>query len=293
MKHRIIAICSIVLAIIISACTSNYQEYKLASPDKKYTLPAILNEISGITPLNENEIACVQDESGIIYIYDMRTSAITKEYKTGLIGDYEGIALVGNTIYMLRSDGVLIEYPDFRSPNMKIKEYFLNLPSANNEGLCYDMKNYRLLIAAKIKPGKDKENKDIRYIYSFDLKTKVPSNVPILKLNIEDIEKKAKQLNYPIPHKTNKKTGEKINMFNFRPSEIAVHPVNGNLYILSANEKLLLMIDTAGEIENLIRLDPVLFNKAEGLAFFTNGDMLISNEAQKGKPTLLTFKYNQ
>ncbi len=272
---------------------STYQEYNLSNPDKTYTLPYSLNEISGITILSNTEIACVQDELGIVYIYNLKDGKISKEYKTGLVGDYEGIALVGTTIYLLRSDGVLTEYPDFRSPNMKIKEYFLNLPSLNNEGLCYDMKNYRLLIAAKTKPGKDKESKDIRHIYSFDLKTKTPNNVPLLKLNVEDIEATALKQKIPIPYRTNKKTGEKINAFNFRPSEIAVHPINGNIYILSANDKLLLMIEKNGSIKNLLQLDPVIFNKAEGLAFLPDGTMLISNEAQKGKPTLLSFGYNK
>lgn len=267
------------------------QNYQLSTPDKSYTLPPSLNEISGITILNNNEIACVQDEIGIVYIYDLKSGKISKEYATGLVGDYEGIAIVGNTVYLLRSDGVLIEYPDFRLPNMKIKEYFLNLPSHNNEGLCYDMKNYRLLIASKVKPGKDKETKDIRHIYSFDLKTKTPNNIPILQLKVDDIEAKAIKQNIPIPYRTNKKTGAKINAFNFRPSEIAVHPINGNIYILSANDKLLLMIDKSGAIKNLLQLDPVLFNKAEGLAFLSDGTMLISNEAQQGKPTLLSFKY--
>lgn len=268
-----------------------YQEYKLSSPTKTYTLPATLNEISGITILNNNEIACVQDELGIIYIYDLKEGKISKEYKTNLIGDYEGIALVGNTIYLLRSDGVLVEYPDYRSPNMKIKEYFLNLPSLNNEGLCYDMENYRLLIAAKIKPGKEVENQDLRYIYSFDLKTKTPNNIPIIKLNVKNLETAALKFNIPIQYRTVKQTGQKIAVFNFRPSEIAVHPIDRNIYILSSNDKLLLMIDKSGEIKNLIKLNPMVFNKPEGLAFLSDGTMLISNEAQKGKPTLLIFKY--
>lgn len=269
-----------------------YKDYNLSTPLKNYTLPPTLNEISGITFLNENEIACVQDELGIIYIYNLKEGKITKEYKTGLVGDYEGITLVGNTIYLLRSDGVLVEYPDFRAPNMKIKEYFLNLPSLNNEGLCYDMENYRLLIAAKIKPGKEIENKDLRYIYSFDLKTKAPNNIPIIKLDVNNIEAFARKLNIPIPYRINKQTGEKVDVFNFRPSEIAVHPIDKNIYILSSNDKLLLMIDKSGEIKNLIKLDPKVFNKPEGLSFLSDGTMLISNEAQKGKPTLLIFKYN-
>lgn len=290
-KTKHIFILSISIILLFAFCVVQ-QDYQLSSPDKSYTLPPSLNEISGITILNNNEIACVQDELGIVYIYDLKDGKISKEYKTGLVGDYEGIAIVGNTIYLLRSDGVLIEYPDFRSPNMKIKEYFLNLPSVNNEGLCYDMKNYRLLIAAKVKPGKNKLDKDIRHIYSFDLKTKTPNNIPLIKLSVDDIEATAVKQNIPIPYRTNKKTGAKINSFNFRPSEIAVHPINGNIYILSANDKLLLMIDKSGGIKNLLQLDSVLFNKAEGLAFLPDGTMLISNEAQKGKPTLLTFKYN-
>lgn len=280
-----------ITCLLLFAFSITQPDYQLSAPDKSYTLPPSLNEISGITILNNHEIACVQDELGIVYIYDLKAGKISKEYPTGLVGDYEGIALVGNTIYLLRSDGVLIEYPDFRLPNMKIKEYFLNLPSLNNEGLCYDMKNYRLLIASKVKPGKDKLDKDIRHIYSFDLKTKAPNNVPFLKLSIEEIEAKAIKQNIPIPYRTNKKTGAKINAFNFRPSEIAVHPINGSIYILSANDKLLMMIDKNGAIQNLLQLDPVLFNKAEGLAFLPDGTMLISNEAQQGKPTLLSFKY--
>lgn len=280
-----------ICCLYLFAFSVTKQDYKLSSPDKSYTLPPTLNEISGITFLNENEIACVQDELGIIYIYNLKEGKITKEYKTGLIGDYEGISLVGNTIYLLRSDGVLVEYPDFRAPNMKIKEYFLNLPSLNNEGLCYDMENYRLLIAAKIKPGKEIENKDLRYIYSFDLKTKAPNNVPIFKLDVKTIEAFARKINIPIPYRINKQTKEKVDVFNFRPSEIAVHPIDKNIYVLSSNDKLLLMIDKSGEIKNLIKLDSKVFNKPEGLSFLSDGTMLISNEAQKGKPTLLIFKY--
>ena len=142
----IFILCIVLLGAFRMCSDKNDIHYTFSSPVERIVLSTQLNEISGICWMNENEIACVQDELGIIYIYNLKEGKITKEYKTGLIGDYEGITLVGNTIFLLRSDGVLVEYPDFRAPNMKIKEYFLNLPSLNNEGLCYDMENYRLLI---------------------------------------------------------------------------------------------------------------------------------------------------
>lgn len=294
--YYLLLACSIAIVSILvysfKSKNSHHNDYQLSSPEKSYVLPAELNEISGITILNDKEIACVQDELGMVYIYNLDSSTITKKYQTNLVGDYEGIALVENTIYLLRSDGVLVEYPDFKSPDLKIKEYDLNLPSTNNEGLCYDKKNDRLLIAAKVKAGKGKDNKDTRNIYSFNLKTKKPDSSPILKLNIEDIKAEAINKKITIPYKLNKKTGEEISIFNFRPSEIAVNPINKHIYVLSSTDKLLLIINKGGEIKNLMALDPLLFNKPEGLAFLPDGTMLISNEAKKEKPTLLTFKYD-
>lgn len=268
-------------------------DYTLSKPEKKFVLPSKLNEISGLTTISETEIACVQDEIGTIFIYDINKENITKEYPSGLTGDYEEIALVDNAMYLLRSDGVLIEYSNYKVSPIKIKEYNLYLPTVNNEGLCYDQKNNRLLIAAKTKAAKEIENKDIRLIYSFDLKSKTLSAAPVFKLSLDIIETKARANKIQIPLKTIKKTGAVVSNFNFRPSAIAVHPFSNLIYILSASDKLLLVIDSKGSIIHLLALDPALFNKPEGLTFLPDGDMLISNEAQKGKPTLLLFNYNK
>lgn len=268
-------------------------EYELSKPDESFVLPKVLNEISGITTINQNQIACVQDEIGTIFIYDLTTASIVKEYLSNLKGDYEEIALVENNMYLLRSDGVLIEHKDYTTLSSKIKEYELNLPSYNNEGLCYDKNNNRLLIAAKSQSGKGAKNKEFRLIYGFDLGDKKAKPKQIFKLRIEDIEAKAVSLGIPIPFKTVKKTGKQISDFYFRPSAITVHPFNHLIYILSSKDKLLLIMDENGNIINLIALDPVLFNKAEGITFLPDGDMLVSNEAQAGKPTLLKFKYNK
>jgi len=40
-------------------------------------------------------------------------------------------------------------------------------------------------------------------------------------------------------------------------------------------------------------LDPRVFNKAEGITFMENGDMLITNEGQDHRPTLLRFNYQK
>lgn len=234
-------------------------EYNLSKPTKSFVLPAALNEISGITTLGQNEIACVQDEIGTIFIYDLTKEAIIKEYPSKLIGDFEEIALVGNTMYLLRSDGVLIEHLNYSKLSAEKKEYALHLPSTNNEGLCFDKRNNRLLIAAKSKAGKGNENKDIRLIYGFDLKNKILSKEPIFKLSIDNIEEKALAMKIPVPMRTIKKTKKEVSDFNFRPSAIAVNPFSHLIYILSSSDKLLLIMNEKGNIIHLFALDPMFF----------------------------------
>jgi hypothetical protein len=47
------------------------------------------------------------------------------------------------------------------------------------------------------------------------------------------------------------------------------------------------------DLEHVEQLNPALFNKAEGITFLENGDMLISNEGQSKKPTVLRFNYRK
>jgi hypothetical protein len=48
-----------------------------------------------------------------------------------------------------------------------------------------------------------------------------------------------------------------------------------------------------GTIEYSEKLNPELFNMPEGITFFKNGDMLISNEGKDKYPTILRFNYDR
>ena len=151
------------------------------------------------------------------------------------------------------------------------------------------------MIAAKSKTEDGLEKKSIRLIYRFDLTSKEVNPEPIIKLHIKRIEEKAIELHI-VEDKIKKhkdKDKDKDNSFSFRPSEIAVDPIDNSIYILSGKDKMLLIIDQKGNIKDLIALDPTLFKQAEGMTFLSNGDLLISNEGQKGKPTLLLFSYQK
>ncbi|MCO6499865.1 MAG: SdiA-regulated domain-containing protein [Vicingus serpentipes] len=264
-------------------------EYDLKNPKQIFELPEILQEVSGVTDLTHNKIACVQDEKGIIFIIDLTTGKITNQFEFGEDGDYEGITRFNRTLYILRSDGVLIEVLNPGSKKMKKSFYETKIPAKNNEGLCYDSLHQRLLIGCKSKSGKGSEYKEIRSIYSFDLKSKKLSEKPVFELKIEEVAKYAKSKGIQLPKKIKKKTGEVIENLRLGISAIAIHPVSGDLYLLSAVDHLFMIFNSKGEIQFITNLSKDLYPQAEGITFLENGNMIITSEGKEGKASLLIF----
>ena len=58
-------------------------EYDLSAPDKVYILPPALYEISGMTETDASTIACIQDEHGIFFFYDINKNKIVKQIISG------------------------------------------------------------------------------------------------------------------------------------------------------------------------------------------------------------------
>lgn len=266
--------------------------YTITAPDQRFILPDTLREISGHTGIDSTTLACVQDENGIVFIYDVVNNKIKDQFTFNIDGDYEGITRVGKIMYILRSDGMLFEISDYESKDFKLNSYETGIPADNNEGLCYDADNNRLLIACKGKVGKGREYKDKRVIYGFDLSTKELSDEPVFDFDLQAINAFAAEKDIDIPVKEKKKGPSKAPSIKFRPSAICIHPFTKKLYLLSASDHMLFIFDMEGNVEHIELLDEVTFNKAEGITFFENGDMLITNEGQDKKPTLLRFNYN-
>ena len=291
------------LFIMLSLFLCNYQSdksinktvvainYNLSEPDKIYILPNALKEVSGIAEADASSIACIQDEKGIVFIYDLVKEQVKKEYPFHNSGDFEGIARVDKTIYILRSDGILFGIENYESAASATKSYATGIPAKDNEGLCFDRQGNRLLIAPKNNYTTDSHKKNNRMIYAFDLKSKKMIETPAFVFDLKKIKKFASENKIKVPMKKDNKGDKKEIDIEFRPSEIAIHPLTNKLYVLSGMERLLFVFNMNGEIEYIQKLDPDLFSQPEGITFMNNGDMLISNDVKNNKPALLRFNY--
>lgn len=269
--------------------TGNITDYNLSTPDSYFVLPKILHEISGQTYIDSTSFASIQDNNGILFIYDILNNRIKNESPFSDNGDYEDIARVDSTIFILRSDGKLFEISDFRIKHFVLTTFKTGIPCEECEGLCYDSKNDRLLISCKGKILK-KGYSNKTGIYSFDLKTRKLSAEPVLLFDIRKVRKLVASNKFELSKKLKKEMSPEI---TFKISAISLHPLTGELYVLSSIDKMMYVVDKKGVITNIESLDPKLFNQAEGLLFFPNGDMLISNEGADKKPTLLRFNYKK
>jgi len=264
--------------------------YNLSSPDATIILPAVLHEISGLTIIDSNIIACIQDENGALFMYNPELNEIISKENFYGIGDFEDICKVGPSIYIIRSDATLFEIENYKIKPIKAISFGLNIPAYDNEGLCYDKENNRLLIASKGNSGKGEDSKNKRDIYGFDLHTKTLIETPVFTFDEKLLKQFAIDQKVELPVKV-KKSGKTVPDIKFRPTAIGIHPITKKLFLLSGPDQLFFIFSPQGILEHLEPLDPELFNQPEGLSFMENGDLFISNEGQDKKPTLLRFNY--
>jgi uncharacterized protein YjiK len=237
--------------------------YDLENPSERYTLPQKLKEISGLSYFKNNQLVCVNDEEGKIFIYDLSKKEIVDKIPFGKDGDYEGVEVVGDEVFVLKSNG-------------RVKGFKIGLPFEREidctnpdvieyEGLAYDPKTKHLLLAAKERV-KDKDDKKMIYAYDF--------------------EKKVLFKNIAIPEE---QVTDKANGKEFKPSGIAVHPKTGQIFIIASSGKKLLVLAEDGQKEALISLNPKTFRQPEGICFSPEGDLFISSEGKDGDGYILKF----
>ena len=238
-------------------------------------LPDILKEISGIAYLDENYLLTHNDEEGIVYKVNFTSGEIVSEFSLGkreIKKDFEGIAVVKDSVYLVASNGTIFKFSLFNGENdIAYEKISTPLSSKNNvEGLCYDENTNSLLLACKGDPGKDYRN--YKAVYEFNLTHMKFIDKPKFLISLKKMKKK-------------------FDINDFSPSGIEVNPINGNIFLISANPEVILELDTEGKILYAKELKDKKHKQPEGITFFMNGTLILADEAngQKAKLTLIPY----
>jgi len=255
-------------------------QYDLSAPKSKWVLPPELVEISGLSFFRKNRLACIQDEKGIFYIYDLKKKEITRKERFGDNGDYEGVEVINDTAYVLKSNGDVFYFLVKKDEIGEVYSVKTDLTRKNDtEGLGFLSSTNEILIACKEDPGTKKFEIDkSRTVY-----------------RITNPDKKFKKKpKYIIDGNSYKKMLEKKGMSlkkhrPFKPSGVAIHPNSKNVFVIGTVGKMMIILSPESKIIDLIPLDPKVFLQPEGICFNSQGDLFISSEGRGGNGYILKF----
>lgn len=255
--------------------------YSLKRPVEKYFLPYVLEEISGLSFQAPDVLVAVNDEMGKLFTYDLTKRKIVRSTRFQKPGDYEGVEVVADSVYVLRSDGDILPFSYTSTTEVKVKKVETALTKKNDtEGLGYDAKNHRLVIACKEKGAIADQKGKGRAFYSYDLATRKLNEEPLFRISAKKMKtfwESKRDFTY-----------EK-DRIKFKPSAIALHPIDGHYYILSSVGKYLLVVNQRGDIMGSYPLSPRVFIQPEGLCFSPAGDMYISSEGDGDRGYVVKF----
>ncbi|HLT46416.1 MAG TPA: SdiA-regulated domain-containing protein [Rubricoccaceae bacterium] len=247
---------------------STSASYAFDQPVAVFTLPEELREISALTVLDERHLGAVQDEEGALFVLDVETGEVVTVVPFGPAGDYEGVELAAGRLFVLRSDGALLELEGWEGGPSRVQTYALDLPTdCDAEGLGYDGAAGSLLIACKEDGGVGVNGQ--KAIFALHLDDWALGRQPAYVLDARGVN------------------GDR----EVKPSAVAVHPVTGQVAVLSSTLPVLVALAPGGAVAHAWDLSAAGFEQPEGLAFLPNGDLFIASEGDDGPPLLKRFEY--
>jgi hypothetical protein len=260
--------------------TGRVYTFAWREPTEVYELPVYALEASGLS-CHADRLALNIDERGVVYYFDTARASVVDSCVFRPKGDFEGIEIVGDSVYLMRSKGTLHVVPLAASTGCVEQTYTLPLPeSIDLEGLGYDASTHSLILAEK----GDKKMLTDRRIWSYSLTNRQLTER--LSISHKDFVGYLPDILWA----ADKTESDPADEFRFAPSAIAVHPESGDFFILSSVSRRLLILRPDGRFHALVQLDKSLLIQPEGIAFDKSGNLWLASEGKAGKePARLFF----
>ncbi len=245
-----------------------------ANPDMGVTLamwimPAQLREISGLALTSRGTVLAHDDNSGRVSEIDPKTGILVKSFS--LLGnqkeDFEAIAIAGNDIYLMASDGKLFRFRE-GADGQQVQFIMFDTGLGKQcefESLAYEADSTRLVMVCKR-----------------TLDKQAPKELQIYRLPLPLDRAKITALRVPLQQVVGSNKWK-----NFRPSDITIDPSTRNYVIIASHEKGLLVLTPDGDV---VRSEPLPgeHQQAEGVAITKDSILMISDEANV-KPAAITL----
>lgn len=245
-----------------------------SAPLAQWRLPERLREISGLALSDDERLYAVTDEQAVVYEIDYESGRLVRAFAAGdpvLRGDFEGIASIGERIWLMDSGGTLISMPlgddgaqvDFLRFDTDLDD------ECEFEGLAANAAENELLLLCKA--SKKKRKKGLR-IFVFEASEDSIHFVSEIALD-EDGLKDAVDEKEP------------------RFSGLEFDRQSGELIAIAARERIVVRLARDGRLNVVImRLDKNKHRQAEGVALTSDRRLLIADEGGNGRARLTVYQ---
>jgi len=243
-------------------------------PLAEWLLPHELREISGLALTSDGRLLVHGDELGRVWEVDYRRGVLVKRFVLGdgaVKGDFEGITIAHDRVYLLASNGKLYEFPEgANDAHVDYRVYDTGLrKDCEFEGVAFDPAINSLLLACK--RVYDTQFRDALVIYRWSLAT--------------DTAARSLPLVVPLAGVIGTNGWKSLH-----PSDITIDPLTGNYVLVASQERALISITPGGAVV-FARSLAALHHQAEGVAIAKDGVLIVSDEARQGPALITLYKW--
>lgn len=256
---------------VANAQESFEQTYELGDPVRTINLSKGLLEISGLAAGEGDTVYAHNDEHGIVYRINLQNGDILSAFALGdptVKEDFEGVAVVGERVYLVTSGGLLYEAP-LGKHRQRVRYNIFDTGAGafcEIEGLAPGPAADEFLLLCK---GARKQSLAARLVmFKWRLSDRRAVEEPWLNIPWADFLSPEEQK-------------------GFRPS--ALEHSRGEMLILSARNRLFLTLGPDGSVREKASLPVGNHYQAEGVALTSNGDLVIADEGFARRPGRLTI----
>lgn len=266
------------LAVLLAACDPNVVETSASQPlanesFQQWNLPRKLREVSGLALTDDNRLLAITDEKAIVYEIDFENGRLVKAFAFGdpvIRGDFEGIAVLDDRVWLMTSHGRLFSAPEGADgDNVRYQQFDTGLGEyCELEGLGQDRVNGLLVLVCKETRSKHDKLKIFEYsITESGISAVRDIDVPVAAI------------------------ADEIDSKHVNPSGIAIAPNSGRRTMVAARQRAIMQLSRDGELIDAIILPKKRRHRqAEGVELTADGRLLIADEGGDGKARLAVYR---
>ncbi|HSG35273.1 MAG TPA: SdiA-regulated domain-containing protein [Sphingomonadaceae bacterium] len=256
-----------IACLLLAACSKADD-----SGETVFNLPTELTEVSGLAVAGPDSVFTHDDEFAIVYEIRLRDGKVLRAFAFGeptLEGDFEGIAAAAGHVYLVTSDGLIyLAEPGVHGERVTFYVYDSGIgPRCEVEGLSLSPAPGELLLLCKRFRNDDDEAR--LEIHRWKTGSYRAEPEPFLSLPLAGLLGEAEQV-------------------DFRPSSIEWDPRTRQMYVVSARNRMLVVLDAEGAPVETRRLDSSRHPNVEGIALMPDGRLVLADEGSETREGRLT-----